>query len=90
MCTISNYFVGSLCSALILVPFIGYLVGSFIKGGVAIGTTYYTGKQCIDFCEKHFESKNIISVYKESAYNYNKAIKNLLKISEDFKRLNKK
>lgn len=67
-----------------MVPFIEYHVGSFIKGGIAIGTAYCTGKQCINFC-KHFESKNIISVYKESAYNYNKAIENLLKISEDLK-----
>ena len=89
MSAISNYSVSSLCSAFLLVPIIGYLVGSFIKGGFAIGTTYLTGKKCIDFCEKHFESKNIISVYKESAYNYNIAIENLSKISEDFKRLNK-
>jgi GTP-binding protein EngB required for normal cell division len=89
MSAISNYFVDSLCNAFLLFPIIGYVVSTFIKGGVAIGTTYYAGRKCIDFCEKNFESKNIISFYKKFAYNYNKAIENLSKISEDFKRLNK-
>lgn len=89
MSAISNYFVDSLCNAFLLFPIFGYVVSTFIKGGVAIGTTYYAGRKCIDFCEKNFESKNIISFYKKFAYNYNKAIENLSKISEDFKRLNK-
>lgn len=52
MSGISNYSVDSLCSAFLLFPIIGYVVSTFIIGGVAIGTTYYAGKKCIIFVKK--------------------------------------
>ena len=57
MSGISNYSVDSLCSAFLLFPIIGYVVSTFIIGGVAIGTTYYAGKKCIIFVKKFWEKK---------------------------------
>ena len=83
--TISCYYG---CNFLMLFPVIGYVVSSVIKGGIALGTTYFSGRKCIDFCEKNFKSENIISIYEEYAQSYNKAIEDLSKISEWFKVLN--
>lgn len=83
--TISCYYG---CNFLLLFPVIGYVVSSVIKGGIALGTTYFSGRKCIDFCEKNFKSENIISIYEEYAQSYNKAIEDLSKISEWFKVLN--
>jgi hypothetical protein len=83
--TISCYYG---CNFLLLFPVIGYVVSSVIKGGIASGTTYFSGRKCIDFCEKNFKSENIISIYEEYAQSYNKAIEDLSKISEWFKVLN--
>ena len=76
------------CNALFMFPVIGYIVSSFIKGGIASGTTYYSGRKCIDFCEKNFKSENIINIYEEYAQSYNDGIEELSKISELFKVLN--
>lgn len=81
---IIGYSLGSLCNIFLVIPVIGYFIGSIFKGGIASGTTYFIGKKCIDYCEKKFEIENVKDFYTKLAYNYNDAIDNLLKISQFF------
>lgn len=82
----SNYALGFICNIMLVIPLFGYLVGSFIKAGVGLGTTYLLGNKCIEYCEKNFKFQNVKDFYTKFASNYNDAIDNLFKLSEFFKR----
>lgn len=84
----SNYAIGTLCDIMLVVPIFGYLVGSFFKSGVAMGTTFLLGNKCIEYCEKNFKVENVKDFYTKLAINYNDGIDNFLKLSEFFKKNN--
>ena len=70
---------------LLLIPGIGTLLGSLIRGSVASITTFGIGKLCINYCEQNFEETNAIEFYKNLSFNYNRAIDDLKIISENMK-----
>lgn len=76
-----GYAVGN---ALLMIPGIGYIIGTIIKGSVASVTVYSIGKLCIKYCEENFEKNNAVEFYKNLIINYNNAINSLKTVSEDF------
>ena len=49
----------TLGNVLLMIPGIGYIIGSIIKGSVASITVYSIGKLCIKYCEENFEKTEI-------------------------------
>ena len=75
-----GYTVGN---ALLLIPGLGYIIGSIIKGCVASVTVYSIGKLCIKYCEENFEKTNAVEFYKNLVINYNNAINSFNTLSEE-------
>lgn len=71
-------------NSLLLIPGIGTLLGSIIRGSVASITIYGIGQLCIKYCEENFEKINYLEFYKNLAYNYNIAIDDLKEVSQKF------
>ena len=74
----------TLGNALLLIPGIGIIIGTIIKGGVASITVYSIGKLCIKYCEENFEKTNALEFYKNMAINYNNAVDSLKIIGDNF------
>ena len=74
----------TLGNALLLIPGIGTIIGTIIKGSVASITVYGIGKLCIKYCEENFEKANALEFYKNMAINYNNAIDSLKTISHNY------
>ena len=70
-------------NSFLMVPEIGTFKGSIFKGSVASSATYAIGKLCIKYCEENFEKTKKIEFYKNLSLNYNNAIDNLKKISDN-------
>lgn len=74
----------TLGNVLLMIPGIGYIIGSIIKGSVASITVYSIGKLCIKYCEENFEKTNAVEFYKNLATNYNNAVNSLKTVSDNF------
>lgn len=75
-----GYAIGNL---LLLIPGIGTIIGSLIRGTVSSLTTYSIGQLCIKFCEENFKKENVSQFYYNLALNYNLAIDNLEKLGKN-------
>lgn len=68
---------------LLLIPWVGTIIGSIIRGTVSSITTYTIGELCIKFCEENFKKENVSEFYYNLAINYNNAIDNLEKLGQN-------
>ena len=71
-------------NTLLLIPGLGYIMDTNIKGIVASIIIYSAGKLCIKYSEENFEKINALEFYKNIGTNYNSAMDSLKTISDNF------